>query len=113
VKIVNHNRAGAKAFVTGANLHAIGKNLERAFPLDRSPDFSELLTRIGRSAVRGDPWPAFFMIALEDRPRTHLAFSHRKQVAFAFQDVGLTTLYPVDQFERDCRTLRVSNERWR
>jgi hypothetical protein len=53
VKIVNHNRAGAKAFVTGANLHAIGKNLERAFPLDRSPDFSELLTRIEQARQRG------------------------------------------------------------
>jgi hypothetical protein len=37
------------ALPTEANLRAIGKNLERVYPLDHSLDFSELLVRIDQA----------------------------------------------------------------
>lgn len=39
----------AAAFFTDANLRAIGKNLDRIYPIDESPVFSDLLAAIDRA----------------------------------------------------------------
>ena len=36
----------AVAFLTKANLKAIGKSLERVYPIDHSPEFADLLAAI-------------------------------------------------------------------
>jgi hypothetical protein len=46
---VDRERVVAIALLTEANLRAIGQNLERVYPVDHSPDFSELLTRIEKA----------------------------------------------------------------
>jgi hypothetical protein len=50
---VDRERAVAIALLTEANLRAIGKNLERVYPLDDSADFSELLARIEAKRATG------------------------------------------------------------
>jgi hypothetical protein len=46
---VSRERIVAIALLTEANMRAIGRNLERAYPVDHSPDFSELLVRIEKT----------------------------------------------------------------
>jgi hypothetical protein len=43
---MGHDLTAGHAFLTNANRRAIGKNLERMYPIDDCPTFADLLTRI-------------------------------------------------------------------
>lgn len=43
---VNRERIVAVAFLTQANMRALGKNIERIYPIDHSPAFGDLLAKI-------------------------------------------------------------------